>query len=256
MKKLAAIIIALAIVACSALACFASEQVVPSVTAKDSPEFVEVSEGVFAEIIGASTGEQLKALTAEEILVTPYSEAVDEDSDIPEDVKANLVKAFEQIQGTDNLNTLNAGLDEAAKTLNPAFTAGNLVVVHLFDLSVPADSLELLNSNENCFLKVRLNLGLDEKTPTPIIMHLDDEEGWLIVDRDLVVNNGDGTVTVSFNSLCPIAVLTGVEKSGSENPGTSNIADSAMMTVVLCAIAFAAIGTAAYIRRRDAVESK
>ena len=87
-------------------------------------------------------------------------------------------------------------------------------------------------------------------------MHLDDEEGWLIVDRDLVVNNGDGTVTVSFNSLCPIAVLTGVEKSGSENPGTSNIADSAMMTVVLCAIAFAAIGTAAYIRRRDAIESK
>lgn len=77
------------------------------------------------------------------------------------------------------------------------------VISHLFDLTVRNCAKEF---EKGKVLVVKFD---DIDIPTDEIFYVATmcEDEWVILDDDQVVNNGDGTITVTFEELCPIAVI-------------------------------------------------
>ncbi len=81
------------------------------------------------------------------------------------------------------------------------------VVSDLFDLTLVGTTAEDVDTVFKDGGTLTVTLALD--IPTDADFHLATlcEDEWVVLDKDQVVNNGNGTVTVTFRELCPIAVI-------------------------------------------------
>lgn len=242
MKRLLTLVLAIVLMLTVTISASAAE-FVESITNKGAPELVIIDIVDGKEVVGFITGPDGEKLSTEYLdclIITSVSEAPT-DPDIPDDARDTLLKVYEE------LNKPDTKLSEVCPELNDIVkekwgedkSPDDLVVKDLFDISDFCEDIPTHLPGEGTILDLTFDLGISSNTFITAIVYVDGE--WVpVVD---CINNGDGTVTVKFEDICPVAFLvpgSGMnisDTSPATNDLTSVIAWGSIMMISLVAIA-------------------
>ncbi len=194
MKKLVSVLTAGLVAISMAIPAFAAEGTgfVPSATLDTSPE---VKDGTVITIDGTDYPFAEFSESGVAVVVTSYANKDDAHADIA----SALEGAYADLAADGTINFV----DDAAKAaydaaVKKAADAGNkLVVSDLFDVSVLKDNVVTPPNG------VTLKLAVANADEIALVMHKTGDK-WEVVDY---TNNGDGTVTMTLDSLSPIALF-------------------------------------------------
>ena len=212
MKKVLTVFLVFLMVGCLAIPCFAAEdnEFTPSISGMVAPVLRPVggssaTDGV-AEIWYVDDEDHILEIVIPRsyISITPYADADKVGGKIGEDLK----KAYAEIVDAECLGELHNGLDALVKEMYPTASCDDLIATDLFDMTLVHDPHHERVQDGEAYLRVRFDIGKTAGEPNPIVLHRpSDEIGWMVVDPDRVIDMGDGTVRVDFETLCPIAFL-------------------------------------------------
>ena len=200
MKRVVSFVVALLI--CCSMVCVASaEEFAPSVPSKDAPSIVPVTDPNGKARIGVirntTTGEIVDYVDEDCLLVTPVSQATTSQL-IPAAARDLLLKVY---------NELKSGLMQIPyEKFNAGLKAADMVIRDLFDATwlcidqTKVDCADLIEP-EGVVLDITFNLGVSKDAKVYVMAFKNNE--WNPIVK--TVNNGDGTVTCTFEHLCPIA---------------------------------------------------
>lgn len=254
MKKFIACLLAL--VMCVALnVTFVGAEVdfVPSISEKPAPELVVVG-GVMGHVYDGN-GEVVYTLTETHkcLVVTPVSEATtsteipDEAEELLLEVYADLSKAETKL--SDRCAALN---DRIAATLGEGKTVDDMVVRDLYDVTALCDDLKQYLAVEENVLVLTFDLGVRADAYVEAMSYTNG--AWDPVVE--IVNNGDGTVTVTFDHLCPVAMLVPAEGSTGGDVDSGDIVGGNIAGwSVSAAISLMAIVAVLVVYRRKTAEN-
>jgi len=203
LKKISVTLVAIAMVAAMAVPAFAAD-FTSSVTGKSAPETVTTTNSsgeTVAAIIYDANGKEVASIPVGSLTVTPVSEVKTANAS----VSKQLTAAYEQLQTT-SLDSIAPALTDAVKTYSPQMTVEDLVVRDLFDVSLDNSAKEQLAKNGNA-IKIQFALNLPSDALL-LVLHNTEGTAWELIADNKVVRNSDGSVTVEFDSLSPIAFLT------------------------------------------------
>lgn len=208
MKKVICLMIALLV--CISLACpaFAASEFVPSITAKDAPEVVVVKDKDGKEAAGTvvnEAGEVVSYVPTTALLITPVSAATT-DTAAPAEITKQLNEIYEALSN----GTMKIPYPETVK-------AENMVVRDLIDVSFVEEDQASAIDPEGVALTLTFDLGV-EKDDVVIVMTYKNN-AWNEIAK--VVNNGDGTVTCTFEHLCPVSFSV-EKKAAPDSPSTGD----------------------------------
>ena len=191
MKRIVCMVVALLICLCAAGPAFAAEGFVPSISYKDHPEVT------FPVSLVDKEGKEVEKVEEGCLVVTSIGK-VDESKEIPEDAKKELKDVYKK-------------LSDGSMTL-PTDGGSDLVIRDLFDVSlICTDGHKEELAKEGVYLEVTFDLQVAAGTEVTVMVYLDGQ--WVSVPK--VTNNGDGTVTVLFEDICPVAFAV---SEASHNP--------------------------------------
>lgn len=201
MKKIIACLVALMLCATMVLPAVAAEDTfTPSVTNKPAPEIVPVEDEdgnpALAEVV---RGDEVIGYVYEDcLIVTSVAEALTS-TEIPDDARTLLLSVYDKLMKDEMkipYDIFNAGLK-----------ADKMVIRDLFDVSFlcgdTTDGIDhpAMLEPEGVVLRLTFNLGVgaNDKVYTSTFKN----DAWNAIVS--TVNNGDGTVTCTFEHLCPVA---------------------------------------------------
>ena len=151
---------------------------VPSIPYKDGPDIEE------GEMDGEDVGDCLE--------ITTITEAKEQTTDISQEARDLLLEVYEELKEGE----MELPLDE------------DYVVRELIDVSwkestciEPEHGHKEWLEEEDTTLTVTFDLGVGPDEEVVVLVYIDGE--W--VEAVSVINNGDGTVTVVFEDICPVA---------------------------------------------------
>lgn len=201
MKKLFGLILAL-ILCFSLVGSAFAEDFVPSIGAKPAPELVPIEDNdgkTAIAVIKDKNGNPVCYSYDGCLLITPIAEA-ETSTSIPDDARELLMDVYEQlVAGTMTIPTT---------LINPDITEGYMVIRDLFDVTYLCDECPEELEKEGVVLELVFDVGV--KADEEIYTFMYKNEEWTLLPT---TNNGDGTLTVVTEHLCPIAlaVYTGPE---------------------------------------------
>lgn len=260
MKKLALFLSVLLIAVTLAAPASAAVNFTPSVEQKPAPTVDTVTDSngnQVSAIIRDQNGEEVHSVSINsgELIVTPISQA----SQAAQAIREMLTNAYEQIQQADTIADLVPTIGEFLQTIGSAAQVADLVVRDVFDVSLTGTAAEYL-AQEGNNITLRFDLGL-APSATLIVLHNYEGSNWEIIPDDRVVQNADGTVDVTFDSLSPIAFVvdsteTNTSASTDANAPTSpQTGDSSLPPVAgagLIALGCVALASAAVVWKKRA----
>ena len=170
---------------CISLVCpvFAAE-FVPSISAKDHPEVVPTKDG-YPAMLCDDDGNVVAYLEDGCIVITPVSEA-ETSTEIPEDAREQLIEVYE-------------GLKDGSIKI-PYEDDTDWVVRDLFDISFLCEDHPKMMA-EGANLVITFDLGVSANTDVNVMVYNDGK--WNSAIK--VVNNGDGTVTITLDQVGAVA---------------------------------------------------
>lgn len=244
-KKLFSVLVIILLIPCLSFATFATTVFTPSVEAKDAPPIVSQN-GVFAVLLDKDGSIVSQIKDKSRIIITPMSQSASADTDVRE----SLTKTFQRLKKADSLANLMPGIDNTLNKLHPGFSVSNLVARDLFNISVRGNTpisetnqlritlyLGIFGSNalpasasasptiKNLMISQKpsarnLTSGQTPKSDIVIAAFCDDDKNWPVIDPSKVVNNGDGTVTLTLSQTGTLLIM--VEGTGSTVPAMSS----------------------------------
>ncbi len=207
MKKLTVFLLAMALAASTAISTSAVE-FTPSVQGKEAPSVVvtkdENGKEVYAKIVNKN-GEVVNLVGKIGMTVTPVSKV----NEASEKISDALGNAYEQVKAATSLTDLVPQISEFLSKTSENIKAEDMVVRDLFDVDIDDATRELLKDGSSIEIAFDLGVSADEFV---VCLHNIGGDQWEVIDANKVINNGDGTVSVQFTSLSPIAFA--VQKSG------------------------------------------
>ena len=222
MKKLFALLIAMALCSTMVLS-IAAEDFVPSISYKDHPDVVGDP-----EIITPTTPE--KEL---DILITPVSDAINTDPADRNEAEEELVRVYEALLGGETLPQPEDGKD--------------YVIRDMMDVSLiiknddPNAEPEVVDEDA----QVTLTFDLGVKPDVEVLACVYTDDGWKIVPD--VINNGDGTITVTLAELGVLALAVDADTL----PPTFDKMNNEMTTwIVLMVVSSCAMVVMLVMRRK------
>ena len=206
MKKLALFLSVLLIAVTLAAPASAAVNFTPSVEQKPAPSVDPITDSNGNEvsaIIRDQNGEEVHGVSIDsgELIVTPISQA----SQAAQAISEMLTNAYEQIQQADTIADLVPTIGDFLQTIGSASQVADLVVRDVFDVSLTGTAAEYL-AQEGNNITLRFDVGV-APSATLIVLHNYEGSNWEIIPDDRVVQNADGTVDVTFDSLSPIAFV-------------------------------------------------
>lgn len=259
MKKLALFLSVLLIAVTLAVPASAAVNFTPSVEQKPAPTVDPITDSngnQVSAIIRDQNGEEVHGVDAGEITVTPISALAQAAADISE----MLSNTYEQIQQADTIADLVPTIGDFLQSIGNTVTqVADLVVRDVFDVSLTGTAAEYL-AQEGNNITLRFDLGL-APSATLIVLHNYEGSNWEIIPDDRVVQNADGTVDVTFDSLSPIAFVvdsTETDTSASTDanaPTSPQTGDSSLPPVAgagLIALGCVALASAAVVWKKRA----
>lgn len=200
MKKLTCLLLALAMCLSIAAPVFATENegFVPSITYKPSPEIVTVKDENGEEAIGVVRNEKGEVIDYVEhgcLKITPIAHVWDPEVEVPEDVERLLTFVYEELNA-ERMNIpyeKHEGLDLEGK---------NMVIRDLFDARWACEEHRAMIEDKGILFEITFDLGISAETPVYVMTYDEETKEWSPIVE--TVNNGDGTVTCTFEHLCAI----------------------------------------------------
>ena len=195
MKKVISLLAAL--VLCFTMACsVAASAFVPSISFRDNALLVSVKDnygkaayGVLRDADGNIVGYIYDCL-----LVASIAEALDFKYNMPEDLRTNLIDVY---------NALNDGsMKLPYEKLDTKLEPDEIVVRELVEACFVCKEHAELLAQEGVTVDIVFDIGIDEDASVFVMSYINEEWDTIVE----VVNNGDGTVTCTFEDLCPIAL--------------------------------------------------
>lgn len=187
----------------------------------------------------AATGSPVNAIWLEHVNDSVGAFAyITKGSDIIPLTEADLVLSMNVDQGVkDRLNEEKLMMTLAAMNVNMKYDSKNLKAEEFFDVSLATEANKAVLNEKKTEITLRIGYSkLGDPDVNPVIMHYPSaEEGWKLVQQKNVENNGDNTLTVTMDSLCPIVLLSVAADDGSA--GVHGIS----LTEVLAGIAIIAV---------------
>ena len=232
MRKIFCLFIALVVclsVAAPVLA--ADNNFVPSITYKPDPEIVTVQNEKGEEAIGVirnDKGEIVDYVDHGCLLITPIAHVWDPEETVPEEVEKLLTFVYEGLNDSSlaiPYDIFNANLD-----------AANMVIRDLFDARWTCEEHYALLAQEGVTFEITFDLGVVAEAEIYVATFDEATKTWEPIVK--TVNNGDGTVTCTFEHLC--AVSFSMPLAGTSAP--VNEADSANLLPAIVILALAVIG--------------
>lgn len=225
MKKVICLLISLILCAGMVMPVLAAEDFVPSITYKEGPD------PVAASLDGEDVGDC--------IVVSTVEQAENKTTDITQEDRDLLLEVYEDLKNGDSELPLD----------------GDYVIRDLVDVSFKYEDCRQKEDHgnkdeklkeEGVTLTVTFDLGVGPYEDVSVVVYIDGK--WVVV-KD-VTNNGDGTVTVVFEDICPVAFAVKA-KNGAGNPGTGDRMGSQMLLMLsLMAVSAAGIVTLLVIKSR------
>lgn len=258
MKKFAMFLSVLLIAVTLAAPASAAVNFTPSVEQKPAPSvdpITDSSGNQVSAIIRDQNGEEVHGVSIDsgELIVTPISQA----SQAAQAIREMLTNAYEQIQQADTIADLVPTIGDFLQAIGSAAQVADLVVRDVFDVSLTGTAAEYL-AQEGNNITLRFDLGL-APSATLIVLHNYEGSNWEIIPDDRVVQNADGTVDVTFDSLSPIAFVvdsTETDTSASidaDAPTSPQTGDSSLPPVAgagLIALGCVALASAAVVWKK------
>ena len=260
MKKLALFLSVLLIAVTLAAPASAAVNFTPSVEQKPAPTVDPITDSngnQVSAIIRDQNGEEVHGISIDsgELIVTPISQA----SQAAQAISEMLTNAYEQIQQADTIADLVPTIGDFLQTIGSAAQVADLVVRDVFDVSLTGTAAEYL-AQEGNNITLRFDVGV-APSATLIVLHNYEGSNWEIIPDDRVVQNADGTVDVTFDSLSPIAFVvdsTETDTSASTDadaPTSPQTGDSSLPPVAgagLIALGCVALASAAVVWKKRA----
>lgn len=238
MKKIFSVAIVLMFVLSLACPVFAAEGTfVPSIPDKGAPDFVVDENGNIGVVLDAD-GNVIDYLKEGCLLITSVAEA-QASTEIPSAAKELLLNVYEKLD--------NGDMVLPAEKLDSKLESDEIVIRDLVDLSWMCEDHPEMVEPKGVVFKISLRLGVDANTKVYAMTYKNDE--WNpIVD---VVNNGDGTVSCTFEDLCPVAFIVGED---ADVPTTGYEFDAKLMFWTIMLVASAAAIVVISVSRRKVAQ--
>ena len=193
------------LVLCLSLAApvFATESngFVPSITYKPNPEIVIVEDVVGQEAIGVihdKDGNTIGYMGSGCLQITPVAHIWDDEIERPADVERLLSFVYEELnEGTMELPYEKLGEDVAVE---------NMVIRDLFDARWACQDHPEIVAEDGVTFDITFDLGVMPETEIYVMTYDEAADEWSPIVK--AVNNGDGTVTCTFEHLCAVAFST------------------------------------------------
>lgn len=196
MKRVFACIAMLAVLVSLCVPAFAAEaDFTPSVPNKPAPEIVPGKDDAGNDVVGVirdKDGNVVDYIEEGCLVITPVAD-VDKSTDIPKEAAELLKKVHDEL----NKGTMKMPYDKFGDELKNK----KMVIRDLFDASLICGEHPPVLAVDGNTLEVTFDLGINKGVEVYVMTYVNGE--WVpIVDS---VNNGDGTITCTFEEICPIA---------------------------------------------------
>lgn len=230
MKKVICMLTVLALAMAFACPVFAADVFVPSISEKEEPDIVIGEEGVLGEIKGEDG--VIDKVEGGCLVITPISK-VDTSTEIPEASRTELKYVYQELlSGNMTLPYEKDGLDP-----------NTMVIRELIDASWLCEDHPAMLEPEGVTIDLTFDIGVDADTKVYVYVRIDGV--WTAVP---VINNGDGTVTCTFEELCPIAFC--VAAGTGKPPVQTGDEFNPTIWIVLLAVSAAALVGVVVLRRK------
>ena len=250
MKRL--LTLALAIILMLTLTVSASAaQFVESITNKGAPQLIIKDQINGKDVVGFITnpeGEQVSPVYLECFEIFAVADALN-NADIPADAKDDLKKVYDELSKSDTkISDVCPDLNDIVKKdWSKDKTADELVVKDLFYIkqNCTHDLHKLENGNT---VDLTFKVSIDNGVFITAMVYVDGK--WVPVNN--CVNNGDGSVTVTFSQICPVAFLVpgnSIVDGDTVSPATSDVSGVITWSIVMAA-SLAVIAFLVIYRRR------
>ena len=212
MKRIVSVVVALIFIVALACPVFATEGIfVPSISEKKPPVFISDEEGYIGEIRDKD-GRLIDKIASDCLIITAISDLKDQ-TDLS-DAQKLLLEVYEKL--------LSGEMQMPVEKLGDDLEADEIVIRDLVDISWLCVEHPEMVAPIGIVLRVTLDLGVAADEEVHVMTYKRGE--WNpIVDY---VNNGDGTVTCTFEDLCPVAFMVG---DNQDAPDTGDALDGEMM---------------------------
>ena len=194
MRRIVCLLTVLLLCVGLAMPAFAAEDdFVPSITYKPEPEIVPVDDDLIG-IIRDEEGEIIDYIGHGCLKITPIAHVWDENIDVPQVIEELLLFVY---------NSLNDGsmvipYDKHAADLK----AENMVIRDLFDARWVCEEHRAMIEKEGVTLELIFDLGVVSDAQIFVMTYDEGTKEWSPIVKS--VNNGDGTVTCTFEHLCAV----------------------------------------------------
>ena len=238
MRRIISIITA--ILVCAALACpaFAASEFVPSISYKGNPDVVKVSTPSGTEavaVIRDETGAITNYMPVDCMKFTPVATAAG-DAEIPAEAKALLMSVYADLK--DGSVKLPYSSDVKAE---------DMVIRDLFDISFLCEHGHVADlAPEGVAIEMTFDLDIAKDAVVSVMTYKNNAWGEIAK----VVNNGDGTITCTFESLCPVAISVLGEASESPKDTGDAVGRNMHMWIALMTVSAVAVVALVVARRK------
>lgn len=197
-----------------------------SVTAKPAPPVIKIIDenGVpAAAFISNKKGSGGMLVPFGELIVTPILEK----EQAATDINLQLTVAYEEIKSK-KLSELSDAFQDYLKINSPDLTEEDLVIRDCFDATVRGTYKDYLDVEGNR-ITIRFDVGIEEDAFFMVMINTGILEGeqWEIIAAEDIVHHPDGSISITFDHLCPVLFITDVSQvaidpDGPESPKTGD----------------------------------
>lgn len=211
MKKIVSCFLALLL--CMSLALSASAAgFTPSVTNKPAPGIVPVIDPNGVPRLGYimdADGNIIGYLDEDCLVVTSIADA-DISVEIPKTAKDLLLWVYQQLMRGD--------MTIPYEKHNPNYDVNSMVVRDMFDITFLCGDHPVMLEQAGVVLVLTFDVGVEAGADVSVMTYK--EDAWNDIEK--ITNNGDGTVTCTFEHLCPVAISVAAQNGAPGQTGDNS----------------------------------
>ena len=242
MRKVICLLTVVLLCVSLAMPAFATEgDFVPSITYKPEPEIVPVEDENGVEHIGTivdENGEIISYVDDGCLKITPIANVWSEEEEVLPEVKELLLFVYDELfQGEMELpyNKFEGNVD-----------TGDMVIRDLFDARWHCAECEAAVEPDGVTFDLTFDLGVMADVEIYVMTYDEETKEWEPIVK--TVNNGDGTVTCTFEHLCAITFSMNVEKN---EPATDDAQPANILPwIILLVVAVVAVVVVLFIKKK------